>query len=319
MLIMRKMLKKIVLLCFALNLFFVVYAGTFFNIVPPQYTQNYQAAILDKIQRLSDVQEPKIILIGNSSVSFGIDSEMIEHEFGMPVVNLGLHAGLGNKFLERMVLGNISEGDIVIVAHTDYSDNGEIEQPDLAWITIENYGELWKLLDIREWLQILPALPNYIWQSTFLYVSGRGNRISEEEYRRDMFNQYGDVASEREKRIFEVEDGMIKVPEVGMQCMYRLNALNSYCAERNAVMLIAAYPIAAGEYTPDKQKYVSFQRKLIEHAECEVISDFTDYFIGYEYFYDTYYHLTNNGAEIRTERLIKDIRNWNQRVNFIDD
>lgn len=315
---LRRMVQKIVLFCFVLNLLFVIYAGFFFNIVPPQYTQNYQAAILDKMQRLSDIQEPKIILIGNSSVSFGIDSEMIEREFGMPVVNLGLHAGLGNKFLERMALGNISEGDIVIVAHTDYSDNGEIEQPDLAWITIENYGELWKLLDMREWMQILPALPNYIWQSTSLYVSGRGNRTSEEEYRRDMFNQYGDVANEREKRIFEFEDGMIKVPEVGRQCMRRLNALNSYCVEQNAVMLIAAYPIAAGEYTPDKQKYVSFQRKLIEHAECEVISDYTDYFIGYEYFYDTYYHLTSNGAEIRTERLIEDIRNWNQRVNFID-
>lgn len=315
---MRKLISKAMLLCVISALLFFVYAGVFFCFVPPQYTKNYQASILDKIHRLGDIQEPKIILIGNSSLAFGLDSAMIEQACGMPVVNLGLHAGLGNKFLERMAFGNISEGDIVIVAHTDYSDNGRIEQPDLAWITLENYEEIWRILDLSEWMQILPALPNYIWQSVSLFLSGRGNQTPGGEYRRDMFNQYGDVVSKRDKCIFEFSEGMVKVPEIGIQCMNRINAINAYCDERGAIMLIAAFPIASGEFTPERQKYTEFQIKLEEKAECEVISDYTDYFFEYKYFYDSCYHLTSDGALMRTEKLIRDIQNWNQRVNFID-
>ena len=48
------------------------------------------------------IEEPKIILIGNSNLAFGIDSEKIENSVGMPVVNLGLHGSLGNEFHESM-------------------------------------------------------------------------------------------------------------------------------------------------------------------------------------------------------------------------
>lgn len=45
-------------------------------------------------------------------MAFGFQSEQIEEAFGLPVVNLGLHGGLGNAFHEEMAKINVCEGDI---------------------------------------------------------------------------------------------------------------------------------------------------------------------------------------------------------------
>ena len=72
------------------------------------------------------INEPKIVLVSNSNLAFGIQSDLIEDAFEMPVVNLGLHGGLGNAFHERMPLFNITIGDIIVISHLDYSDDDKI-------------------------------------------------------------------------------------------------------------------------------------------------------------------------------------------------
>ena len=56
---------------------------------------NYMSAIIDKHERINKIKTPKIILAGGSNVAFGINSEEIEEAFSVPVVNMGLDAGLG--------------------------------------------------------------------------------------------------------------------------------------------------------------------------------------------------------------------------------
>ena len=139
------MKKFIVNILIFILLFIVTLMGfTFINIVfvKNQYLLNYQASILDKIERLKSINEPKIILVGNSNLAFGIDSEKIEQEIGMPVVNLGFHGALGNAFHEDMAKFNIEKGDIVIISHTDY-DLDDISEFDLHWITLEYHKELY--------------------------------------------------------------------------------------------------------------------------------------------------------------------------------
>ena len=49
-----------------------------FKIVMPQYSGGYDASLIDKVERLKSIAGPKIVLIGNSNLSFGIDSERLE-------------------------------------------------------------------------------------------------------------------------------------------------------------------------------------------------------------------------------------------------
>lgn len=103
----------------------------------------------------------------------------------------------------------------------------------------------------------------------------------------------------------------VNVPEINDICVNRLNRLNECVNSQGADMVVAGYPIAYGKYSEFTQDdFVEFEKKLADELDCNVISDFTDYFYPYDYFYNTGYHLTNKGAEVRTNQLISDLKCW---------
>lgn len=161
-----------------LILFLGITAGFLLHL-SPQYLGNYQASLIDKVQRLESIHEAKIVLIGDSNLAFGIDSEKIEEAFGMPFVNMGLHGGLGNAFHEEMARLNIAEGDIYIICHCSYSDDGLLKNSELAWITLENHPSLWKILRKEDYLPMIKSYPVYLKKCIALWLTDSGNKMDE--------------------------------------------------------------------------------------------------------------------------------------------
>ena len=302
---MVKLIKNFSKLLIMVGLFCVLYFGSVFTIIAPQYEEGYNASLLDKENRLMSIKEPKIILVGNSNVALGINSQRLEEAVGMPVVNMGLHGALGNRMLERTALPGIKRGDLVIVCHSSYVDEGNIPDPEIAWITIENHKELWKLLDIEEWKDIIPALPQYSLKVFYLWMSKTGN-ARDAIYNRRNFNIYGDYVLKRNEQSHSFGETFL-LPEINEVCVSRLNNMNQYCIEKEATMLIAGYPICASKSESNIQDITYFENELKSRLTCEVISNYVDYMYSNEYFYDTALHLTTQGAELSTNQLIKDI------------
>ena len=312
---MKKFIRNLVIFLLIMVIASGGIIGFHYFIVGGQYEYNYMASVADKLDRLKSINEPKIILVGNSNLAFGINSQTIEQELGMPVVNLGIHGGLGNAFYERLAKENINEGDIVVVCHEDYWDTGEIPDPSLAWIAYDYNSEILPLITEDNFFNILLAYPKYIKSSLFLWASGRGNVDGGGSYSRTAFNEYGDVVCKPESGQMDVElyfsRKPVVVPEISEICSDRLNQLNEYVTEKGASLVVAGYPIAYGEYAEFTQDdFRDFQAKLDKALDCEIISDYTNYFYPYDYFYDTELHLTEQGAQIRTQQLISDLKNW---------
>ena len=314
---MKRLVGKVFLLGLAVIFVFASMVLIDFYVVGNQYLYNYQASILDKVERLKSIKEPKIILVGNSNLSFGFDSELMEKELGMPVVNTGIHAGLGNAFQENLPKEFISEGDIVLICHNSYSDDSSIKDPGLAWITIEKHRELWSILQQTDYRDMIQAYPIYALNCALLKITGRGNQHTDSCYDRQSFNKYGDVVykpdSEREPVDFIFHEGTVKVPDISDICADRINEYNRYVTGKGATLLVTGWPIGYGEFTPDAKKYEAFQNKLEQKLDCPIISDFTDFFIPYEYFYNTELHLTPEGVRIRTMQTVADLRKWMQQ------
>lgn len=286
-----------------------------FKVIGSQYLYSYQASLLDKVTRLETIYEPKIILVGNSNLAFGIHSGTIEESMGMPVVNLGLHGSFGNAFHEEIAKLNINAGDIVVVCHTSFSDTDEISDPYLVWATLENHKELWDILRPKDYKSMIVAYPHYFRSALDLWTTGTGNIAGGDCYSRNAFNEYGDVIYKPDWGQMEVNTYFAhtsgSVPQINATCIDRLNEMNRFCEERDAVMVVAGYPIAYGEYSTFTEKdFEEFASKLQDELACDVISDYTDYFYPYEYFYNTQYHLTEEGAEIRTLQLVADLQKW---------
>lgn len=300
------------LLCVAAVL--VIFMGV---VVLPQYSYAYTASLCDKMDRLMSVEGSKIVLIGDSNLSFGINSGMLEEAFHMPVVNMGLHGSMGNAFHEEMAKVNLCEGDIIVVAHTGYADQDKITDPVTAWLAVENHPQLWRLVRPKDIPDMYFAFPVYAKKALTLWASKEGNEQNTGTvYSRFAFNKYGDVSFERQTGGYTFTEKSVRVPKVNGVCAERLNELNRYVTDRGASLVIAAYPVACGEFTPPEEEYVQFQEKLQEAVECPVISDYRDYFLGYEYFYDTEYHLTREGADLRTRQLICDLEEWMAESDF---
>lgn len=281
-----------------------------FKIVMPQYLNNYQASLIDKNERLCSLEGPKIVLVGNSNLAFGIDSRAIEEAFGMPVVNMGMHGGVGNPFYEQAALQNVCEGDIVILSYSNFDDGDVIKNQELAWITIENHWELWSYIRPKDWPGMIKAYPTYLKDCLDLWSQGIGNRDSGDVYSRLQFNKYGDNVYDRPALLQGTDFSVIGIPTIGDATVDRLNKLNTQLNEKGATLLMVAYPIAVSEYTPAREEYVAFSNQIEDRLDCPLISRYEDYMMDKELFYNTHLHLNNEGVKVRTELLIADLQKY---------
>lgn len=310
---MKKYLFKLSMvgvgLLLAIGLEMLIYL-LFLQFGSAQYATAYTASVVDKVARLETISEPKIILVGNSNVALGFDSAAIEDAFDMPVVNLGLHGALCNSFHEELAKLNIVEGDIVVIAHSDYNDDTADMDGDVLWLTLENNTELLPALRIEYLYKLLKAFPEYLQSNLSLALAGTGNASWDGLYARDMFNEYGDNIYPREESVYTFGAADIYEISVAKTTTDRLNALNDYCIAQGATLVVAGFPVAQGEYMASTESYQAAWRALEEALDCAVISDITDYYLPYEYFYDTRLHLTDEGATLRTNQFILDLQGY---------
>ncbi len=318
--IFNSKIKENIFFYLKITVILIIYLTYFFKEISPQYTQDYMGSLQDKMDRLENIDEPKIVLVGNSNLAFGMDSELLECAFGMPVVNTGLHGGLGSEFSERVVLDNIGRGDIVIICNMYNSDKwGNYFDPLLTWVTLENHWDLYKLLPKNEYLNFIKGFPAYMKKSINLWLEDNGNIDTGIGcYRRSAFNEYGDIEVGRMGETYEFTDGSVYDLEISDKRMESINQLNDWILKQGGTLLVAGWPLALTEEMPDEMQYEELQNKLEEKLQCEIISDITNYIFDRKYFYDTIYHLNDEGTVIRTLQLIEDLERWsNQNGNVL--
>lgn len=306
-----KIFALIILLFISLVLVFTFHACVIGN----QYDDEYIGAFYTKMEKLSELKNdgtPKIIIVGDSSSAFGFKCEYIEEAFDMPVINLGLHAGLGIAFHEEMAKCGINEGDIVVLCPYGYSDSTKIVDYRLAWTAIDLHREYWQVISKENRFNMALAYPNYFFNSLYKWLDDLGNSTQEGMISSESkFNSYGDISITRPNATDNIYfmEGKIEIPQIDEDRANQINEFNKYVNSKGAILVIASYPIGyVGEIDESQLEELSgFREKIQEMVDCKVISNYEDYLFSYKYFYDTYLHLTDEGAYLRTQLLIKEL------------
>ena len=96
------------------------------------FQKTFYGAFLPKYDRLRSCQKKKVVVLGTSSVAFGIDSLLLEEElahanFDYDVVGYGLYGALGTRLMMETALPFLQEGDIAVLS------------PELFPQTLSNY------------------------------------------------------------------------------------------------------------------------------------------------------------------------------------
>ena len=290
--------------------------------MPPQYTDTFVGELNEKVDRLYEIDEPKIVVVGGSSVAFGLDSAMLEKYTGMPVVNFGLYAALGTKVMLDLSRDGIKEGDIVIIApELDAQTLSLYFSSDTTLKALDDDFSMFFDIDIENWFNMLGGMWKFAGEKLERYLDSKKNPVkpeSNEIYQSKYFDEYGDFDYPRPENIMDVGfdlNTMIDLSPsvVGDDFDAFADYLNDYIKDverKGATALFSYCPMNSAAITSGttEETKAALDQFLREKINCEFISDINDYVLDPYYFFDTNFHLNEKGVVVRTLRLARDVR-----------
>lgn len=281
---------------------------------------HYFAGSRLQLDLLENTPGPRIILAGGSNVSFGIDAELMQRMLGIPVINDGLHAGLGIVPL-RELLDYLRPGDVVILS-LEYQlfSNGKTMNGDPAFLS--------------DWIEYSPGRIQYLsdpWrQAPALYATMLQRKVNREvntymfggsldEVRNvfigtkydsngDFIGHLEQASTPRHKITFDP----YPVSTVQEEIVLFLNQFHQAAREKGAEVYFEAPASRKSNCdTTGETSLATFFHTLEEKLSIPLLTPLEQVCIPDKYFFDTVYHLNAEGREWRTRRLVE---NWLQRT-----
>jgi len=272
------------------------------------------SSIIDKHNRINQLKCPKIIFAGGSNLAFGLDSELIEREFNVPVVNLGLHAGLGLDFIFNELKDVVHQNDIVILSIEYFLDNEGYY--DLKRFTGSKFKEakLYYKFDIRK--EIITDIDKTRMDLKSYNIKEIPN-TEKGIYSRNAFNNYGDHIAHLEQDLpkklgdrgsfkYKYWDG-IKI----------INDFYDYVKFKNVTVYFIYPNYPKSEYLRNNTVINKLAIDLSRNLNIDILNNPSDFVFEDSLFFDTVYHLNKNGRKKRTQKLIEIINQNQNAINKI--
>jgi hypothetical protein len=307
-------ISKLIQRCFQVMLLVTLIIGLIFLTIKPDAKHLYQASLL-KANLLANTSAPRLIVFGGSNIAFGIDSEFMERELKIPVINDGLHVGLGVAPLLE-IKKYIQPGDIIIISLEYYNFTDKTAffgQPQYLadWIEFSP-NRIWDLEDPARQMPTLYTimLQRKINRQVQNYLYGSSLNIIRGFYAGDQFNEHGDFIGHlgENNTHFEIDDSIYPVNNVEDGYTF-LNSFNQLALSKGAKVFYEAQAHRQTNCDLTGMKNIkNFFTRLRNKTAIPLLTDLDQLCLPDDYFYDTPYHLNEQGRQVRTERLIESLK-----------
>lgn len=280
-------------------------------LLPAQYSATFSAALQDKVERLQSTQAPRIVLLGGSSLPFGVDGALLQQELpGYTVVNLGLYAALGTEPMMDLALEDIRAGDIIILSPEQNPQALSLYfSAETMWQAADGNFELLCRLSSDKYAQLLGQLP--------YFAAGKlRNRLQGEVlqpagvYRRGSFDAYGSIATDCPANT--MPDGWDSTMPISFSAQVladefadAMNQFAAQCAQKGATVYYRFPPMNVLAVSGDLDDYCAHLRSKIQFP---LLGNPHSCVLGAEWFFDTNFHLNSAGKAVNTVQLINDIK-----------
>jgi len=294
---MTRIVPKIV----AMGLLVLVTYGILWLIPPKPYL--VYASVLDKQNRLASLPAPRLIFVGGSAVALGLDSQLIETQLGMPVINMGVNAGFGLRYMVEQVKPWIRAGDIILMIPEYEHFYGELLQGDqnLLWALCIQPSML-RTLSRQQMFHLLPELPSFAQQRVQEFIRTRADPI----YNRNAFNAYGDFVNHLDLpsaalALSAIANGQ---PFNG-EALLLLKEFQHYAQKQGAEAYLI-YPAIAESFWnyPENRKAIeTLKLTILRQNIVQPLSAPVDAVWPDAMFFDTVYHLSRQGRQLYSEMI----------------
>ncbi|WP_008314016.1 hypothetical protein [Leptolyngbya sp. PCC 6406] len=90
-------------------------AGSLYNIYGGGETTWLRAMYQRKVALAEEIETPKLLITGGSGAHYTINSDILEAELGLPVINMGIDGPVGLNLILPSVLPQVNPGDTVLL------------------------------------------------------------------------------------------------------------------------------------------------------------------------------------------------------------
>lgn len=312
------MVKKRIITAFLVVILFIMPFAcmtVFVFSTPTVYHNTFLAELAKKYDRLNSLEGEKIIVIGGSSVAFGVNSKQLEESLGIPAVNFGMYASLGSKVMLDLSKDAINSGDIVVLAfEIDSQTLSMYFNADSMWQAVDcDYGLL-KGIDKDDYGKMSGALFGYLKDKIGFLKSEAPN--PEGLYNINSFDEYGDIIYKRESNVMSIEfdpNHIISLDSIDPDDDFvdYVNDYIEYVQNKGAKVCMSFCPINQkalnDEYSVDKE---AFALRLNDAFDASYIGDIENYIYEAKYFFDTNFHLNDYGSFLHTQQLAEDLAEY---------
>lgn len=271
----------------------------------------YWAATVDKHARLAATPAPRLVLVGDSNLAFGIRSERLEQALGRPVVNMAMAGNWQPEWALREVEDALRPGDWVVLSFApDWWDM--TSPPHMPKVYTLARVRPAALLDYDDWetVQVLLdeglRISGPIGAALFRRLAGvtGDTRYRTPPYTRDSFNGYGDVTGHH---VAARRQPPRDVPVMDFETYQGFfDGLDAWARAREAEGVRVVYtppPVAESHYERNRDLLGRLDALLrretsipLTHRQSEMLYPEADIF-------DSAYHLTEEASARRTDEL----------------
>lgn len=299
---MTRILPKIV----AMGLLVLVTYGILWLIPPKPYL--VYASVLDKQNRLATLPAPRLIFVGGSGVALGLDSQIIEAQLGMPVINMGVNAGFGLRYMFQQVTPWIRAGDIILIIPEYEHFYGELLKGDqnLLWALCIQPVML-HTLSRQQIFHLLPELPGFAQQRVQEVIRTRPDPI----YNRNAFNAYGDFVNHLDlPSVALTLSAIANGQPLNSEALLLLKEFQHYAHKQGAEAYLI-YPAIAESFWnyPENRKAIeTLQSTILQQNSIQSLSAPVDGVWPDALFFDTVYHLSRQGRHLQSEMIVQHLQ-----------
>ena len=299
-----------VLLLAFLTYALMVYA-VFFR-MPYMDSGDYISAILDKDRLLRGTPSPKIVFVGASNLAFGLDSERVQSAMRLPVVNLGLHGGVGLKYMLDSTRPYVKKGDIVVLVPEYEEFFGERHYGEAPLLNVLHLSrEGWRHIDSFQQYRVIWRYALTEMKDT-IHALYKRSSSSGKIYSRESFNRFGDVVAHLKEKPRTIESYGVPLEneKFNDRVLVDMKIFREYSEGNGAAVLILFPSIAESAFRMNHARIREVYDRIRTYGGLGAILESTpeDYVFPDNCFFDTAYHLTGTCRETRTDKVIMALR-----------
>lgn len=284
-------------------------------------SENILAALPFKHKHLDSMANGKILFVGGSNLSFGLDSKRIEDSLKRPVYNMGLHAGMGLEFIANDVLPYVKKNDLIVLApeyenfHTD-NFYGEME---LVSVLFDVLPESRKSIAFKQWSRLLKYMPVYSAKKIKNFVPSLLQKTDSNAevniYDRRSFNSHGDayIHWNLPNQDFLSLTRPVKANSLIPEVIPFLKNYNDILKSKGASLILLPPVIEKQSYN-NQSEIINIINLSLKKEELGYSVPTENYCYDRGYFFNSYYHLNKTGVDKRTLQIITDLKKYFKEI-----